>query len=201
MGNLFSLTPVGKLIMFLGSVWRGKGKIPPLMVDVCSQTAASFHILTLPGFLLVFSRMHLLADLCIGSCYLCFTMRRLFWAMRVWISLEAAGTCQWTVLWVLVLPDFGTCMPEPSVHGWPAETGQEHSFRSSGAQWDCWVLGWKSGMLCPRHFLPDAAPLQLYNLMERSWLQRRKTSEPCCCWKQLSLLQMEKYLMDQKTVF
>lgn len=93
------------------------------------------------------------------------------------------------------------CMPELSVHGWPAETGQEHFFRSSGARWDCEF--WVESQVCfaPGTFLADAAPLQLYSFMERSWLQRRKTSYSCCCWKQLSLLRMEEHLMDQKTVF
>lgn len=178
MGNLFSLTPVGKLLIFSWvNLKRGKGKIPQLMVDVCSQTAASFHILTIPGFLLIFSRTQdsLLADLCIGSCYLCFEMRRLFQALRIWISPEPVGTCQWTVLWFLLLPDFGTGMPEPPVHGWPAETGQEHSYRSSGAQQDCEF--WVESQVCfaPGTSLSDAALLQLYSFLERSCLQRKKT--------------------------
>lgn len=94
-----------------------------------------------------------------------------------WASefLERVGTCQWTVLWFLFLPDFGTCVPELSVYGWPAETGQEHSCRSSGAWWDCEF--WVKSQVCFAlgTSLPDAALLQLYSFLQRSCLQRRKT--------------------------
>lgn len=60
---------------------------------------------------------------------------------------------------------------------------------------------WVESQVCfaPGTSLPDAAPLQLYSFLERSCLQRKNPSYSWHCWKQLSLLQLEKHWMDKKT--
>lgn len=64
-------------------------------------------------------------------------------------------------------------MPEPSVHSWPAKTGQENSYRSSGAR--LWVFGWKSGMLCPRHFSSRCCSTAAVQLPGKVLFTKRKT--------------------------